>query len=101
MLVAGGVSVNVAGRTVDYRPEADPVNYCPRVQLPTLVINGRYEMLFSLEESIQPMFDLLGTPEEHKKLVLYDTDHMPSRNGLIRETLAWLDRYLGPVEGGS
>jgi len=44
------------------------------------------------------MFDLLGTPEEDKRLVLYDTDHYIPRNGLIKESLDWLDRYLGPVE---
>jgi hypothetical protein len=43
------------------------------------------------------MFDLLGTPAEHKQLKLYDTDHVPPRNEFIKETQAWLDKYLGPV----
>ena len=42
--------------------------------------------------------DLLGTPEEHKKLKLYETDHIVPMNDFIKETLAWLDRYLGPVQ---
>jgi hypothetical protein len=43
------------------------------------------------------MFDLLGTPDEHKELKMFKTDHIPPRNEFIKETLAWLDRYLGPV----
>jgi len=29
---------------------------------------------------------------------LYETDHIPPRNEFIKESLAWLDRYLGPVK---
>jgi len=32
---------------------------------------------------------------------VYETDHIPPRNEFIKETLAWLDRYLGPVEKSS
>ena len=62
------------------------------------MLNGKYDTLESLETSIRPMFDLLGTPAEHKALKLYETDHIPPRNEYIKETLAWLDRYLGPVK---
>jgi hypothetical protein len=44
------------------------------------------------------MFDMLGSPEEDKVLKLYDTDHIPPKNEFVKETLAWLDKYLGPVE---
>jgi hypothetical protein len=30
--------------------------------------------------------------------MLNETDHIPPRNDYIKETLAWLDKYLGPVE---
>jgi dienelactone hydrolase len=83
------------GRT---RPEADQINYVSRVKIPTLMLNGRYDTIMPYETSIKPMFDLLGTPDEHKELKLYDTDHIPPRNEFIKETLAWLDRYLGPVK---
>ncbi|MFO7732595.1 MAG: SUMF1/EgtB/PvdO family nonheme iron enzyme, partial [Candidatus Aminicenantes bacterium] len=79
------------------RPEAEPLNYVTRVRTPTLMLNGRYDTIWSLEEGIRPMFDLLGTPPEHKRLMLYDTDHIPPRNEYIKEILAWLDKYLGPV----
>ena len=44
------------------------------------------------------MFELLGTPDGQKELKLYDTDHFIPREELIKETLIWLDRYLGPVK---
>ena len=42
------------------------------------------------------MFDLLGTTDKEWKV--YPTDHVPPRTEYIREILAWLDRYLGPVQ---
>jgi len=88
VLVGGGMG----GRA---RPEASKLNYVTRVKIPTLMLNGRYDV--GLEIGIKPMFDLLGTPSEHKQLKLYDTDHIPPRTEYIKETLAWLDKYLGPV----
>jgi serine/threonine protein kinase/dienelactone hydrolase len=80
------------------RPEANQINYVGRVKTPTLMLNGRYDTILPLETSIKPMFDLLGTPAEHKHLKLYETDHIPPRIEFIKETLSWLDRYLGPVK---
>ena len=80
------------------RPEVSQINYVTRVRTPTLMLNGKYDTIFPLETSSKPMFDLLGTPTEHKRQILYETDHIPPRNEFIKETLAWLDRYLGPVK---
>lgn len=88
ILIAGGL----VGRG---RPEVYPLNYVTRVRTPTLMLNGKFDNLF--ETGIKPLFDLLGTPAEHKQLKVYDTDHIPPRNEFIKETLVWLDRYLGPV----
>ena len=33
-----------------------------------------------------------------KRHVLYDTGHHVPRSEMIKETLNWLDRYLGPVK---
>ena len=35
---------------------------------------------------------------EDKKLKLYGTDHIPPQIECIKETLPWLDCYLGPVK---
>ena len=94
-------SILLPGALIDRgRPEAHQINYISRVKTPTLMLNGRYDTIAPLKGAIQPMFDLLGTPDEHKALKLYETDHIPPRNEFIKETLAWLDRYLGPVETG-
>ncbi len=91
-------SVLALGGTRGYGlPEVNHCNYLPRVRTPTLMLNGRYDFNFVYEINVQPMYDLLGTPEEHKKLVLYDTDHFLPPTESLKEILAWLDTYLGPV----
>lgn len=41
------------------------------------------------------MFDLLGTPPDQKEPKLYDADHNLPDKEVVKETLAWFDRYLG------
>jgi cephalosporin-C deacetylase-like acetyl esterase len=79
-------------------PEADQLNFAPRVKVPVLMLNGRFDFVFPPETSQVPMFRLLGTPKENKRRVVYDTGHNIPRNEEIKETLNWLDRYLGPVK---
>ncbi len=79
-------------------PEVNGLNYVTRVKAPVLMLNGKYDHFFPFETSIKPMFNLLGTPAQHKKNVLTETGHTVPRNQLIKETLDWLDRYLGPVK---
>jgi dienelactone hydrolase len=80
------------------RPETQEINYVTRVKIPTLMLNGRFDMILVYETDVKPMFDLLGTPKEHKALKIYDTDHSLPGKELIKETLNWLDKYLGPVK---
>jgi len=40
----------------------------------------------------------LATPSKDKRLALFDAGHLPDRNDIIKETLDWLDKYLGPVK---
>ena len=61
------------------------------------MLNGRYDFFFPLDTSQKPMYQLLGTHEEHKRHVVADGGHSVPRALLIRESLDWLDRYLGPV----
>jgi dienelactone hydrolase len=89
-------SVLIAGGLIPRgRPEAYSLNYVTRIKIPTLLLNGKYDI--NIESCIKPMFDLLGTPVKDKRLILYETDHIPPRNEFIKETLNWLDKYLGPV----
>ena len=79
-------------------PEVDELNFAPRVKVPVLMLNGRFDFFYPVETSREPMFRLLGTPKQHKRRVVYETGHNIPRNELIKETLDWLDRYLGPVK---
>ncbi len=79
------------------RPEIDGINFVSRVTIPTLMLNGRFDITFPLEINVEPAFKLLGTPDQDKHIVLYDTDHFIPKKERIKESLAWLDQYLGPV----
>ncbi len=79
-------------------PEADTFNFVPRVKVPVLMLNGRYDHYFPVETAQKPMFRLLGTPDADKKWIVYDGGHFVPRDELVKETLAWLDRYLGPAK---
>jgi dienelactone hydrolase len=95
--------IHSGGLISSFRPsaEVDPINFVTRVRTPTLMLHGRYDLALPLVTEAQPMFDLLGTPAAHKRLYLLDTDHWIPRPDLVRESLAWLDKYLGPVEPGA
>ncbi len=78
-------------------PEVDQINFASRVKIPVLMLNGRFDSVFPPESSQEPMYRLLGTPKEQKRRVVYDAGHDLPRAGTIKETLDFLDRYLGPV----
>jgi cephalosporin-C deacetylase-like acetyl esterase len=79
-------------------PEDDQLNFAPRVKVPALMLNGRFDYIFPTASSQEPMFRFLGTPPEHKRRVVFDTSHDLPRSETIKESLAWLDQYLGPVK---
>jgi eukaryotic-like serine/threonine-protein kinase len=78
-------------------PEVDEFHYLPRVRVPVLMLNGRLDDVFPLETHARPFFDLIGTADEHKRLVISEGGHFIPIPQLIGESLDWLDRYLGPV----
>ena len=78
-------------------PEVEPINFLSRIKIPVLMLNGRYDFYFPVESSQKPMFEALGTPAEHKRHVIADGSHFVPRPVLIKESLDWLDKYLGPV----
>ena len=42
--------------------------------------------------------ELLGTPAANKQQIALDGGHFPQDiRGLVRHTLDWFDKYLGPV----
>jgi serine/threonine protein kinase/cephalosporin-C deacetylase-like acetyl esterase len=82
----------------DRLPEVDQVNFAPRVKTPVLMLNGRFDFIWPPNISQEPMFRLLGTPSEDKRRVVYDSGHDIPRTEMIKESLSWLDRYLGAVK---
>ena len=94
-----GASMLISGGTTWLVPEEHrPVNFAPYVNVPTLMIGGRSDAQSPVETYQRPLLEILGTPAEDKKLFLFDGGHAPSDwNATVREMLAWLDRYLGPV----
>jgi cephalosporin-C deacetylase-like acetyl esterase len=78
-------------------PEVDPINFASRVKQPVLMLNGRYDFFFPVESNQEPFYQMLGSKKDQKKHLLYETGHNIPRNELIKETLNWLDQYLGPV----
>ena len=82
-----------------YDAETDILNFAPRLRIPTLMVNGRYDFSFPLEEYQKPLFRILGAPETDKKHALLEYAHNVGAlpNEMRREVLAWLERYLGAV----
>jgi dienelactone hydrolase len=85
------------GVGADRVPEIDLLNYAPRVRMPTLMLNGRYDFETPFETAQRPLFALLGSPAEHKRHAVFETGHALPVEDVAREILPWLDRYLGPV----
>ena len=67
------------------------------MRIPTLLLNGRYDFETPFETAQRPLFDLLGSPAEHKRHAVFETGHALPVDDVAREILPWLDRYLGPV----
>ncbi len=78
-------------------PEIDPLNFAPRVRIPVLMLNGRYDFVRPVETQQLPLFRLLGAPPNEKRMVLSDSGHAGPIKQYIKETLDWFDRYLGSV----
>jgi eukaryotic-like serine/threonine-protein kinase len=78
-------------------PEIDLATYAPRIRVPTLMLNGRYDFAAPVETQQRPLFALLGSPREQKRHVIFETGHALRLEDVSREILPWLDRYLGPT----
>jgi dipeptidyl aminopeptidase/acylaminoacyl peptidase len=76
----------------------EPINYVPRITIPVLMVNGRFDELFPVDTNQLMLFQLLGAPDADKRHVILESGHgSPPRAEVLRETLGWFDKYLGPV----
>lgn len=93
VLVAAGLSPWIP------LPEVDAVHYLPRNHVPTLLIAGHDDYIVPVETNQKPLMRLLGTAPQDKRHVILDSGHELSPfQDVIKEVVAWLDRYLGPVQ---
>jgi pimeloyl-ACP methyl ester carboxylesterase len=69
-----------------------------RIRLPLLMLGGRHDFANPVAQQ-EAFFNAHGTPVEHKRFLVFENaGHWPlPMNDVIRETVDWLDRYLGPV----
>ena len=59
------------------------------------------DFYFPVASSQKPMFDAWRAPKDQKEYKQYEGGHNIPRAELIKETLAWLDRFQGvPKTGG-
>jgi predicted esterase len=92
VLLSGGYG------TAPVLPVVDAVNFVPRIRIPVLMVNGRFDQTVDVATRQRPMFEQLGTPDKDKRYVLLNFGHGSApRAEVLRETLGWLDKYLGPV----
>jgi len=92
IFLSGGIPPTLA------RPEASSASFATRVKAPVLMISGRHDVLRPVVTYQTPMFESIGTPDDLKRHTILEGGHMPPKNQLVRETLNWLDQYLGPVQ---
>ena len=77
----------------------NPNTYWPKVDLPILLLNGRYDISTHLIESRDLLLRSIGTSETDKRGIIYDSSHWPlPPHRVERDASEWLDRYLAPVD---
>ena len=88
------------GIPTNRQPEGvDPLDFAPRVKIPVLLLEGRQDFIFPYPTSQLPLFRLLGTPANEKRMSVFEVGHIAAfPPEMIRAALEWLDQYLGPVK---
>jgi formylglycine-generating enzyme required for sulfatase activity/dienelactone hydrolase len=78
-------------------PDHSQINFAPRITIPVLMQNGRYDSAFPLETSVKPLLALIATPEKDKYLKVYESGHSVWKlNEFLKDEFNFLDQYLGP-----
>ena len=85
ILIVGGL------RSQKRHPEADPINYLPRVKIPILMLNGKYDPIFPYDTSAEPMFKLFGTEIKNKKIITFESGHFVPDHEIIKYSMDWFN----------
>jgi formylglycine-generating enzyme required for sulfatase activity len=90
VLIGGGLDERFA----HVLPEANSINFAPRIAAPKLLINGRYDEEQAWNRAALPLWELLREP---KRLELVEGGHLPPAEARVPVINAWLDETLGRV----
>ncbi len=80
-------------------PGGDQAEFAVRMKKPVLMVNGRYDFAFNVQQAQDPLFNMLGTPPADKQHILLEASHdvTEQRPLLVDTVISWLDKYLGRV----
>jgi len=74
-------------------PEVEAFQFTARITTPVIMLNGKYDHFFPYETSQLPMYKLLKTSDKDKKYIVHEDGHSIPPSLLIKEAVAWLDKY--------
>jgi serine/threonine protein kinase/formylglycine-generating enzyme required for sulfatase activity/predicted esterase len=74
--------------------EVTSANFASHIEVPKLLLNGRYDEVNPLKTQIEPFFKLLREP---KRQYLYDAGHSPPLEIIVPVINNWLDETFGQV----
>jgi eukaryotic-like serine/threonine-protein kinase len=81
ILLTGGLDTDPARKQF---PQTDPLNFVTRIKMPVLLLGGRFDFVFPVETSQKPLFNLLATPTDQKRHVVFEgAGHVPARIDVI------------------
>ncbi len=94
ILYSGGFGVSQAQPSIDRT-----IGLLRRVTIPVLQMGGEHDFTEPIDPYQRAFFEHLGTPDENKRMVVFDAGHQPlPLEGVLRETVDFLERHLGPGE---
>jgi eukaryotic-like serine/threonine-protein kinase len=76
-------------------PEIDEINFAPRVRIPVLMLNVRYDLFYLAETNQVTLFHLLGAPVSQKQYMLFDIGHVPLQQLDMKECLLAINQAVG------
>ena len=99
IMIAGGLA------SYEVLESCEPFNFAPLVNVPVLMLNRQSDTIYPVENAQKPLFRLFGTPDEHKRHMVYPGGHGFFSNATRKQTVEleqlivdWLDKYLGVPE---
>ena len=92
--MSGGFAVQEDQLSIDER-----IGLARRLTIPILMLGGSRDSILPVDPNQRALFRSFGTPEQDKRMQIFqDAGHWPlPMNEVIRESVDFLDRYLGPV----